>query len=333
MELLDIGQLLKAERENQGISLQKAHEDTRISLNFLESLENGEVPASLHPVYAKGFVQNYARYLNLDWKKISDDFATICSAEDHFRKISEDDLPTSLKSSDSKSKLCDYLKVLVILLAVIVVSGFGWFVYNAFQSGYEHAQNDHFSDPAPQESHYQEIDPFIPPSYPQDQAPDFQAFEDETDDALQIETGIPEYEAQDQEALQEDSTRQSQDDTILEDETTLETAEPEVPPAQADADDREFQAPAAQQQEQLQEQPEINQLVIQAREDCWMMAMIDGSSREVYLRSGERISIEFEDRVRLTLGNAGGVDLVINGEPYPLDAASGEVRTIDISSP
>lgn len=62
-------------------------------------------------------------------------------------------------------------------------------------------------------------------------------------------------------------------------------------------------------------------------EDCWLEARIDG--RRLLAKQftqGESIQLAARERIELlTLGNAGGVSLHVNGIPYPVDAASGEV--------
>jgi len=62
----ELGQWLREARQARGLSLEKAEVETRIRLKFLSALEEGnyeELPAE---VYARGFVRNYALYLGLD---------------------------------------------------------------------------------------------------------------------------------------------------------------------------------------------------------------------------------------------------------------------------
>jgi len=54
--------------------------------------------------------------------------------------------------------------------------------------------------------------------------------------------------------------------------------------------------------------------------DCWVEAVIDGKNRFSELRvQGEALQLEAEKSIVLTLGNAGAVDVQVNG--YPLDLA------------
>ena len=49
-----------------GVTLQQAAEDTRIREKFLQAIESGDYQSLPGSVYTKGFLRNYAQYLNLD---------------------------------------------------------------------------------------------------------------------------------------------------------------------------------------------------------------------------------------------------------------------------
>lgn len=64
-------------------------------------------------------------------------------------------------------------------------------------------------------------------------------------------------------------------------------------------------------------------------EDCRVEVLVDGGAERVDRRfvQGESLTLEAQESVEFqTLGNAGGVSLHVNGIPYPLDAAPGQVR-------
>ncbi len=66
MNLLEIGKLLKEERLRQGVELPAVAKVIRVSTSALEAIEEGNEDALPTPVYIKGFVKNYARFLELD---------------------------------------------------------------------------------------------------------------------------------------------------------------------------------------------------------------------------------------------------------------------------
>ncbi len=61
-----LGEILRQQRERKGITLEQAAEDTRIREKFLVALESGDHPSLPGAVYTKGFLRNYADYLDLD---------------------------------------------------------------------------------------------------------------------------------------------------------------------------------------------------------------------------------------------------------------------------
>jgi transcriptional regulator with XRE-family HTH domain len=61
-----LGEWLRQRREELGIDLQQAAAETRIRARFLEALESEEFSSLPGPVVGRGFLRNYAVYLNLD---------------------------------------------------------------------------------------------------------------------------------------------------------------------------------------------------------------------------------------------------------------------------
>ncbi|MBI3980242.1 MAG: helix-turn-helix domain-containing protein [Chloroflexi bacterium] len=65
-DAMTLGETLRRARESRGLSLEDAEQATKIRKKYLRALEDGllgELPA---PVYARGFVRNYATFLGLD---------------------------------------------------------------------------------------------------------------------------------------------------------------------------------------------------------------------------------------------------------------------------
>ena len=61
-----LGAWLRARREERGYGIDRVERDTRIDRRYLEALEREQYEALPAPVYARGFVRGYARYLGLD---------------------------------------------------------------------------------------------------------------------------------------------------------------------------------------------------------------------------------------------------------------------------
>ncbi len=67
---LSLGQLLKLKRMDQGISLERIAQITRISLYNLQFLENDQYHLLPGETYARGYLKSYARVLRLDPEEI-----------------------------------------------------------------------------------------------------------------------------------------------------------------------------------------------------------------------------------------------------------------------
>ena len=63
---MTVGQALAAKRGERGLSIDQVAASTRISADHLQALEADDFKAFAAPVYAKGYLRTYARYLGLD---------------------------------------------------------------------------------------------------------------------------------------------------------------------------------------------------------------------------------------------------------------------------
>ena len=65
-----LGDILRGQREGKGITLDQAAADTRIREKFLKALEDADYQSLPGAVYTKGFLRNYAEYLDLDQEEL-----------------------------------------------------------------------------------------------------------------------------------------------------------------------------------------------------------------------------------------------------------------------
>ncbi len=74
-------------------------------------------------------------------------------------------------------------------------------------------------------------------------------------------------------------------------------------------------------------------LRLKAVEETWVSLEVDGQpGKGMTLKPGEGISIQGSDRIRMILGNAGGLDLTFNGKMLEKFGKSGEVLTLTFTS-
>jgi transcriptional regulator with XRE-family HTH domain len=67
-----LGEQLRAAREDRELSLSAAAEATRIPINYLAALEEESLSAFTSDLHARGFLRNYAAFLNLDPEEMLD---------------------------------------------------------------------------------------------------------------------------------------------------------------------------------------------------------------------------------------------------------------------
>jgi transcriptional regulator with XRE-family HTH domain len=73
----ELGHVLREAREARGLTLAQVQEKTRISARFLDALETGKYEQLPTPVHTRGYLRNYARFLELDPKPLLDRLAKV----------------------------------------------------------------------------------------------------------------------------------------------------------------------------------------------------------------------------------------------------------------
>jgi len=61
-----VGDLFRQRRSEMGHSLKEAENATSIRMSYLQAIEEGRIAEMISPVYAKGFMKQYAVFLGLD---------------------------------------------------------------------------------------------------------------------------------------------------------------------------------------------------------------------------------------------------------------------------
>jgi cytoskeleton protein RodZ len=88
-----IGQRLKAEREEQRLTLEKVFEATRIRIQYLQALEADDLSVMSSPVQARGYLRNYAEYLGFDVEQILQDLREMNLQQSASEVVGPADIP------------------------------------------------------------------------------------------------------------------------------------------------------------------------------------------------------------------------------------------------
>src|SRR5689334_24029251 len=85
-ELATFGEELRREREIRGISLKEIADATKISKRFLEAIERNDHHTLPAPVFTRGFVREYARYLGLNAEEMVSRYNYAAAGDDRIEK-------------------------------------------------------------------------------------------------------------------------------------------------------------------------------------------------------------------------------------------------------
>jgi cytoskeletal protein RodZ len=69
-ELIKLGRILRAMREEKRLSLKEVESSTSIRGSYLEALEEGREEVGLSDIYRFGFLRQYASFLEMDMKDL-----------------------------------------------------------------------------------------------------------------------------------------------------------------------------------------------------------------------------------------------------------------------
>jgi cytoskeleton protein RodZ len=126
------GHWLRRQREVREISLREIAERTKISLRYLEAMEEDRFDLLPAPVFAKGFLREYARYVGLSPDEVVNHWLSVQPAGEDERA---GDSPLSagrairqeLGARDARSRGRRVLVVLGILAAVALFAGLAYY--------------------------------------------------------------------------------------------------------------------------------------------------------------------------------------------------------------
>lgn len=114
-----IGEVIRTARENAGYTLEHVSRETRVHLSHLRAIEDMTPGLLGAPVYAKGYIRSYARYLGLNEQDTLDRFLRECAAI-----LKDPEKPEIAPPATSKArKLPLAVPVLGLLVVGLAVAG------------------------------------------------------------------------------------------------------------------------------------------------------------------------------------------------------------------
>ncbi len=289
----EIGIQIRQQRIKRRVGLETAARDLKLSVATLDRIERGELD-QLAPIYRRGYVGNYARYLGLDPDPL---LALIEAAEP---SVMRPVLPGRRRQPrfDRILKFSTYLIVTTLIIPPLVL------IY--IQGG----------------SRFIEREPVITEQLPAASAgASEQRIADRVARALSMDDvparSGPGSTGEDGEVVA----------PVAASALPLASIRPLRDPAAPDTD------PEAERGSSGIDQPTGSVLDIEVLEDSWLEVYAGDGQRLEYdlLRSGDRRRFEAEPPFRLLLGRASAVALTLDGEPVDFDGQDrADVATFDL---
>ncbi|WP_147821539.1 RodZ domain-containing protein [Salidesulfovibrio onnuriiensis] len=302
MKFEEIGTIFKEEREKRGLSIKEVMEVTKISRRNIIALEEGNKDDLPHPVYAKGFVRSYARFLGLDGDELARVFDSDLEKESEELDATQYDVTpgTDLAFQEGESGMgTKKSRVPAVLLIVVLLGILGGLVYYFG-----------FHSPAPTTVEAPAVESGSQEAIQSSEAPQgapgaVEAAPVEQPDAVEQAGSDAGAAAQDREEA-----------------VSLAPAKEAVPAEQSVAEKDSEEGDAYR-----------HTLVIRAVSDegCWIGVWKEEGqdmARDFFLRKGEPLRLMFNSYRRIRIGNVPGVTIQYNGNPYPMEEAKGKTQDL-----
>jgi cytoskeleton protein RodZ len=323
-ERVSVGSLLRSCRLRAGVTLADAAETLNIRRPYLHAIEEGRYGDLPGPTYALGFVRGYAEYLGLDGNEVTRRFRAETAGTERFgtnepgtkRPGTKAMLHFPLAASETASPKAGIL--LVGAMIALVAYG-GWYALTA-----GNGLPPELVAPLPARLAALLPDARIVPETPSPQTlPPMPG-------RAPVERGAVERAPADPDATKGRQSESSARATAFEGQPALErsaTAEgvpseavaSEADPALASnvlATDLPVTDPAGADPVAAADRPRV---ILQASEESWV-EIRDRFNKRVLSRlmaAGDRLEVPDEAGLRLTVGNAGGIVIKVDGHPVP----------------
>jgi cytoskeleton protein RodZ len=122
----ELGQLLRQTREEKGLDLEKVSHETRIRVRFLEALEQENYDVLPTPGHVHGFLRNYALYLGLDLEDVQ---ALYDAEHKEGRLVPGIFRPKDIDLAPPRRPLVRASVLLGVVLVLVVLVVGGWAVW------------------------------------------------------------------------------------------------------------------------------------------------------------------------------------------------------------
>ncbi|MCT4533841.1 helix-turn-helix domain-containing protein [Halodesulfovibrio sp.] len=320
-EMLELGTLLREERERKGITLEELSERIKLAPRTLAFIESGTKSELPHAVYVKGFVKSYAMVVGLDPEELG------AMVDVAYKDELEEEVAEPVIARREKSGSPVKLIAIIVLIAVLAAVG-----YYFMQSSTATLDSEEATVEVPVQPKPAEQEPVVQePVEPVEQAEQPQVAE-----VTPVEKAAPAPKQKVKAEAKAKTTKpaapkaakvESKPKPVKTKTVVKKPAAPVVAPSDVVAQN------AAEKTAEKKVDGPMRLLRIEATADCWIEASGEGFPRkEFLLRNGEGFTVSFPKNLSLRLGNSGGISLTLDGVPYSFNGSDGKVRTVHIAA-
>ena len=301
--LADVGAMLRDRRVELKQDIDTVARQTHIKVSYLKAIEEGRRRDLPGAAYVIGFVRTYADYLGFDGNRLVDDFHAQLAGD---RKRAQD----VQAATEPPRMSIGPVGIAAIVLTLAVVSFFAW-GYFSDTGNTDTAATEEAPD-VDGEDAVAEGDAAPPDASGEDPADQTASTESEPTATADATAPTPDQAAPDPVA------------------TATPPVEDQLPPQEADAAPTAEQDPAQPQGAANAESGEgtAGKIVLRAKLESWVQ-VTNAKSEAIFsrvLRAGETYVVPNEPGLMLTTGNAGGIEIVLDGKKLKSLGSVGLVR-------
>lgn len=305
-EMESIGEFFEQSRESQGLTLEQVAALTRIQQRFIEALEKEDFAGLPERVFVKGFVRTYARALGLNEEEAVQRFE---ESSRSFYGQKEETKRRDLErlQADRKGKLN---RNVVLILTGVALMGLVWFIFPYEQSAPPPTDK---VESVPKQSVSQNQTPPDVSNSESVSTGQVQSSTSEDTIATQPASQVP---ANPMPGLSEQTAPSSSSAAMKKPADNLEPLGLEIPNDEGETSSSSPRPPLRETATPVVVGEGELTLELQATEMTWVVVRPDeGPPNEALLQPGETVAWKAEKQFTLTLGNAGGVNVRLNGQP------------------
>ena len=298
-----LGQRLRQERESRGVSLDEIAKQTRIGVRLLQAIEVEDFDQLPGGIFNKSFIRQYAEYLGLDGEQSAQEYQSAVSVSREYHALQ----PQPAAKPPFSNQTVIAVRLALVATAVAIILGIAWLIVP------RHSNED--ASPSTSREVPANMSPGTPPRPAVATTPP----------ALADPGKTPPVSA---------SPNPRQMAVAAGDSGIVISSKPfVVGRSQTLESVTNLLAESDGQQRLDGELPEEILLQINAHSTVWISITADGEEQwQGTMEANQTLAVQAADAIRLKVGNAGGVELTLNGKNLGALGREGEVKTITLAA-